>query len=126
MNASNSVVENLLVGDDKPLALRDAEGRTIVCKRGTVWITIENESRDVLLKRGQNFAIGSPGLTLVSAIGGSAAVRICGAETAAPRPELRQVGDYVAHARTLRAELVGDLLRRFSARLRAWRQVVSS
>lgn len=47
--------------------LRDAVGSTIGAREGTVWITEENNRRDIVLEPGACFRIGHPGLTLVHA-----------------------------------------------------------
>jgi len=37
--------------------LRDAQATRIVCETGTVWITIDNDSRDIVLSPGQSFVV---------------------------------------------------------------------
>ncbi|MCC6210116.1 MAG: DUF2917 domain-containing protein [Burkholderiales bacterium] len=49
------------------LKLTDGVGSTICARQGTVWITEENSSRDVVLEPGDCHRIGNPGLTLVQA-----------------------------------------------------------
>ena len=49
------------------LALRDAAGAVAEVKRGSVWITLENDRRDVFLRRGERWTIDRDGLTLVQA-----------------------------------------------------------
>jgi branched chain amino acid efflux pump len=50
-----------------PLKLRDAVGHTITCHAGTVWITQENDARDIYLAAGESFAFDRPGLALINA-----------------------------------------------------------
>jgi len=54
------------------LKIRDAVGSTICAREGTVWITEENDNRDVVLKPGGCFRVDRPGLTLVMAFGDAA------------------------------------------------------
>ena len=37
--------------------LRDAQATRIVCETGTVWITIDNDPRDIVLSSGQSFVV---------------------------------------------------------------------
>ncbi|MGH2668811.1 MAG: DUF2917 domain-containing protein [Burkholderiales bacterium] len=49
------------------LKVRDGAGSTLCAREGTVWITEENSPRDVVLKPGNCFRLGKPGLTIVQA-----------------------------------------------------------
>jgi hypothetical protein len=49
------------------LALRDAAGATAQVKSGELWITLENDRRDILLASGDSWTIDRDGLTLVQA-----------------------------------------------------------
>jgi hypothetical protein len=49
------------------LKLRDAVGSVICARQGTVWVTEENDNRDVVLNPGACFEVDQPGLTLVTA-----------------------------------------------------------
>src|SRR3954470_2418439 len=49
------------------LALRNARGSTITCVSGTLWVTIEGDSRDVVLTAGDTFVVNRRGLTLLAA-----------------------------------------------------------
>ena len=49
------------------LRIRDAVGHTICAREGTVWVTEENDNRDVVLSPGACFRVDRPGLTLVQA-----------------------------------------------------------
>lgn len=49
------------------LALRDAGGNTVTCERGSVWLTMEGDARDVILEPGTSFVIGHDGLTILAA-----------------------------------------------------------
>lgn len=58
------------------IRLGDAEGTTVRCLSGAVWVTLERDDRDILLESGQEFAIDRAGLSLVCAIAGPAEVTI--------------------------------------------------
>ena len=49
------------------LKVRDAAGCTVMCCAGTVWITQENDARDIFLTAGQRFTFDRPGLALIRA-----------------------------------------------------------
>ena len=49
------------------LKVRDAAGCTVMCCAGTVWITQENDTRDIFLTAGQRFTFDRPGLALIRA-----------------------------------------------------------
>ena len=49
------------------LQLRDAAGCTIMCCAGTVWITQENDARDIFLAAGERFTFDRKGLALIRA-----------------------------------------------------------
>jgi hypothetical protein len=54
------------------VSLSDAKGLEIRVTRGTLWITQENDERDRVLKAGDHHFVGSAGLTVLSALNGSA------------------------------------------------------
>ena len=56
--------------------LPDGPGTRIVALAGTLWITLEDDPRDVLVEAGAAFVVDRGGLTLVCAIAGPAAVLI--------------------------------------------------
>ena len=49
------------------LQVRDAAGCTVSCCAGTVWITQENDIRDVFLAAGESFTFDRKGLALIRA-----------------------------------------------------------
>lgn len=49
------------------LKVRDAAGCTVMCCAGTVWITQENDARDIFLTAGERFTFDRPGLALIRA-----------------------------------------------------------
>jgi hypothetical protein len=49
------------------LALRDARGSAVTCLSGSLWLTMESDSRDVVLKPGDEHVIDREGLTILAA-----------------------------------------------------------
>ena len=58
------------------LRLRDAAGSTVCALEGSVWITEENQPRDVVLERGACYLVRHAGVTLVNALSGEASVSL--------------------------------------------------
>ena len=54
---------------DELVKLDGARGTTLRVTRGKLWITLENDTRDVVLEAGDVFTIDRGGLTLVEAQG---------------------------------------------------------
>ena len=49
------------------LALRNGRGSTIRCISGTIWLTMEGDTRDVVLTAGHSFVVNRRGLTVLAA-----------------------------------------------------------
>jgi hypothetical protein len=49
--------------------VHQAAGSTVTVHAGAVWITEQDNPRDVVLCSGQSFTLGRPGLALVEAFG---------------------------------------------------------
>ena len=64
-DADDIRVRRLTPGES--LKLRDAAGHTVVCRAGTIWITQENDPRDIYLSAGESFTFDRPGTVLISA-----------------------------------------------------------
>ena len=56
------------------ITLRDAVGTIARTIYGSVWITEEGNSQDILLRTGERFTIDRPGLTVITAL---ARTRVC-------------------------------------------------
>lgn len=56
--------------------LRPERHTRIVCVSGTVWLTQENDSRDVFLQPGESCDLARRGLVLISACSFEARIRI--------------------------------------------------
>lgn len=64
-DADDIRVRRLTPGES--LRLRDAAGHTVMCCAGTIWITQENDVRDIFLSAGESFTFDRPGTALISA-----------------------------------------------------------
>lgn len=51
----------------KLVRVREGAGSTVTAHAGTVWLTEQGSLRDVLLRPGESFTLGRPGLALVQA-----------------------------------------------------------
>jgi hypothetical protein len=51
----------------KLVRVREGAGSTVTAHAGTVWLTEQGSLRDVLLRSGESFTLGRPGLALVQA-----------------------------------------------------------
>jgi hypothetical protein len=58
------------------LKIRDGAGSTVCARDGAVWITEENEPRDVVLEAGACYRLRKPGLAIVHALGSEASVTL--------------------------------------------------
>ena len=58
------------------LRLREAAGSTVCAVEGSVWITEENQPRDIVLEAGKCYRLRHPGLALINPLGGIAAVAL--------------------------------------------------
>ena len=54
----------------------DAVGSTVCAMEGSVWITEENQPRDIVLERGACYQVRNAGITLVNALSGEASVSL--------------------------------------------------
>ena len=62
------------LGPNQTLKVVDGAGSTVCAVEGSVWITEENQAKDIVLERGGCYRLRKPGLALVNALGGAAAV----------------------------------------------------
>lgn len=63
------------------LRLRDSAGSTVCAVEGSVWITEENQSGDIVLRAGEGgasscYRLRKPGLAVINPLGGTAAVSL--------------------------------------------------
>ena len=59
---------------NQPLKVRDGAGNTVCATEGSVWITEENQPRDIVLEAGGCYRLRRPGLAIVHPLGGDASV----------------------------------------------------
>lgn len=59
---------------NQTLRLRDAAGTTVRALDGAVWITEENQPKDIVLERGAAYRLKTRGLAIVNALGGAAQI----------------------------------------------------
>ena len=81
------------LAEHETLELVDGAGTTLRVTRGTVWMTMQNDTRDIVLAAGDTFVVDRPGLTLIIA---QAPTTLCAMTHGAvlqprePRPSLAQ------------------------------------
>ncbi len=59
---------------NQTIRVRDVVGTTVCAMEGAVWITEENQPKDIVLERGACYRLKERGLAIVNALGGGAAV----------------------------------------------------
>jgi len=64
------------LGPNQTLRVRDGAGSTVCAVKGAVWITEENQPRDIVLQQGGCYRLRQTGLALVNSLGGIAAVSL--------------------------------------------------
>jgi DUF2917 family protein len=64
------------LGPNQTLRVVDAAGSTVCAVQGSVWITEENQARDIVLEPGSCYRLRHRGVALVNSLGGEAAVSL--------------------------------------------------
>jgi DUF2917 family protein len=59
---------------NQTLRLRDGAGSTVCAVEGAVWITEENQPRDIVLEAGSCYRLRNAGLAIINALGSGASV----------------------------------------------------
>ena len=67
---------NVQLGPNQTLKVVDGAGSTVCAVEGQVWITEENQPRDIVLERGACYQVRNAGITLVNALSGEASVSL--------------------------------------------------
>ena len=49
------------------MALRNGRGSIVTCVSGAVWLTMEGDTRDIVLEPGDSFVVDRRGLTIIAA-----------------------------------------------------------
>ena len=65
---------NVQLGPNQTLRVVDGAGSTVCAVEGSLWITEENQLRDIVLQAGACYRLRERGVALVNSLGGSAAV----------------------------------------------------
>ncbi|MGH8668492.1 MAG: DUF2917 domain-containing protein [Burkholderiales bacterium] len=61
---------------NQTLRVLDGAGSTVCAVEGAVWITEENQPRDIVLQAGGCYRLRHQGLAIINALGGYAAVAL--------------------------------------------------
>ena len=64
------------LGPNQTLRVVDGEGTTVCAVEGSVWITEENQARDIVLQPGACYRLRKRGVAILNSLGGSAAVSL--------------------------------------------------
>ncbi len=64
------------LGPNQTLKVVDGAGSTVCAVQGSIWITEENDSRDIVLSPGACYRLRHPGVAIVNSLGGEAAVSL--------------------------------------------------
>jgi hypothetical protein len=62
------------LGPNQTLKVIDGAGSTVCAVEGSVWITEENQLKDVVIEGGACYRLRQSGIALINALGGKAAV----------------------------------------------------
>ncbi len=62
------------LGPNQTLKVVDGAGSTVCAVEGSVWITEENQAKDIVLEAGGCYRLRERGVALVNSLGGMAAV----------------------------------------------------
>jgi hypothetical protein len=62
------------LGPNQTLRVLDGEGTTVCAVAGAVWITEENQPKDIVLQPGGCYRLRNRGIAIVNSLGGNAAV----------------------------------------------------
>ena len=64
------------LGPNQTLKVLDGAGSTVHALEGSVWITEENQPKDIVLQAGGCYRLRHLGVAIVNALGGEAAVSL--------------------------------------------------
>ncbi len=73
----NTPNARLAVGDQRGLRLNAARGTLLRAVKGTLWITIDHDPRDIVLDPSESFTVDSDAPLFVMALGDRAALDLC-------------------------------------------------
>ena len=64
------------LGPNQTLKVVDAAGSTVCALEGAIWITEENDAKDIVLQPGGCYQFRHDGVAIVNSLGGEAAVSL--------------------------------------------------
>ena len=64
------------LGPNQTLKVLDGAGSTVCAVEGAIWITEENQVRDIVLEAGGCYQLRHPGVAIVNSLAGEAAVAL--------------------------------------------------
>ena len=64
------------LGPNQTLKVVDGAGSTVCAVEGSVWITEENDAKDIVLHPGGCYRLRHDGVAIVNSLGGAAAVSL--------------------------------------------------
>ncbi len=64
------------LGPNQTLKVVDGAGSTVCAVQGSIWITEENDARDIVLSPGGCYRLRHRGVAVVNSLGGEAAVSL--------------------------------------------------
>ncbi len=73
---SNRLHRGLVLHRGQCSRIHAACGTSIDCRRGTLWITVDHDLRDIVLEAGESYVIAGSGSVLVSSVGGPASAAL--------------------------------------------------
>jgi hypothetical protein len=91
----NTAHARLAVDDRRGLRLNAARGTQLRAVKGTLWITIDNDPRDIVLDPGERFAVDTNQPLFVMALGERATLDLCN-QTRKPEPRTPPQGAWLA------------------------------
>ena len=62
------------LGANQTLRVVDGEGTTVCAVEGSIWITEENQPKDIVLQAGACYRLRQRGVAILNSLGGTAAV----------------------------------------------------
>ena len=81
----NTPNARLSLAAHRALRLQDALGAKLRAVQGTLWVTIDNDPRDIVLDRGETFEVDSNAPLVVMPLGECATIDVRSTAHAAPR-----------------------------------------
>ena len=100
------------------LRVSDGQGRAIVVFEGQVWITQQDDRRDIVLAAGESFSVDRPGLTLVQAFSDSKLMLVEAEPRTAPLSASATAYELHQWARMQRSVAIGEALAKGLSALR--------